>query len=142
MIDKQAIIEEVARKHKILLGSDDPILTTVAIHDVVIAEYIDQINRSIENLKSELEVINYRHLKNSKAIAKDIIGQASEIAAEQIIKAIKPVSDDLEAKITQFLRFQEQQITSRTSTFRNIFFWIAIVSVVACCGAVAAIFYF
>jgi Transcriptional activator TraM len=94
-LDREAIIAEVARRHGILLGPEDPILATVAIHEVVLGEYIRQVEEAVTRATEEFEGATHRALEGSKTIARDVLGQTIRQGCEELQKAAQPMVEEL-----------------------------------------------
>jgi len=55
MLDRKSIINAVAQKHSIVLGEDDPILSFLAVHDVVLDEYRERFEHADKSRQIQLE---------------------------------------------------------------------------------------
>jgi len=55
MLDRKSIINAVAQKHGIVLGEDDPILSFLAVHDVVLDEYRERFEHADKSRQIQLE---------------------------------------------------------------------------------------
>lgn len=134
MIDKDYIIQEVAKKHKIIISDDDPILTTLAIQDEIFNQTTSEINRCIQNFSEQAENINSQYLENSKILAEKIIGQAVEYAREQI----EQEKNDLISEIRLSLEDHHNQVKKHHES-KIWGFGIAALSVISCVAAFTAI---
>jgi hypothetical protein len=75
-LDRDAVIQAVVKQHGILLGKDDPILSFLAVHDVIIGEYSEKMTAAVEKLQEHLELVTDRHHSQSKELAETIVGKA------------------------------------------------------------------
>lgn len=56
VLDRDEIIQIIAKDFGILLTKDDPVLAVLAVHDVVLGYYTNEVNINIERLKKNLRV--------------------------------------------------------------------------------------
>lgn len=75
-LDKDAVIQAVVKQHGILLTKDDPILSFLAVHDVILGEYSKEMIAAVEQLQERLELVTDRHHAQSKDLAETIVGKA------------------------------------------------------------------
>jgi hypothetical protein len=94
-LDRQAIIAEVARRHGILLGPEDPILATVAIQEVVLGEYIRQVEEGITRATEEFEGSTQRAIEGSRAVAREILGQTLKEVRDALAEAARPMTEEM-----------------------------------------------
>lgn len=83
MIDRQQVIEAIARKKKILIGEDDPILAHICITEEIFNQAADQINKSVMSFATEAEYINAQYMAQSKKLAQDIMSTAVDRAVKE-----------------------------------------------------------
>jgi len=55
MLDRKSIIDAVARKHGIILSDDDPILSFLCVHDVILDEYRERFEHADKSRQIQLE---------------------------------------------------------------------------------------
>jgi hypothetical protein len=94
-LDREAIIAEVARRHGILLGPEDPILATVAIQEVVLGEYIRQVEEGITRATEEFEGSTQRAIEGSRAVAREILGQTLKEVRDALAEAARPMTEEM-----------------------------------------------
>jgi hypothetical protein len=129
-LDQDQVIAEVARRHKILLTRDDPILAVLALHEVIFAGYIAQVNAAVDKLQEDMEGIAQRYTEDSKTVAKTIIGQAVDQTVAQIRAGTEPVAIQIRANMEDALDRYES-IAYRTMRAEMVSVISAVVSVVA-----------
>lgn len=54
-MDKKEIIDEIAKKHHIILDEADPILAVISANEMILDEYINKINNLFIKHKADLE---------------------------------------------------------------------------------------
>lgn len=99
MIDKDAIIQNVAKKHHVLLGQNDPILVTVTIMEEVFNTYLAEVEKSVNRTNEGMEDISFQYMEQSKKLAQNIVGAAiNDISAkirEEGMEATRLFSEEL-----------------------------------------------
>jgi len=118
MIDINEIRKQVAIKHNILLGKDDPILVTVTINELVLSRYLDLANENYSDASRELTIALQQQQEQAKEIAGRIITDASDYVSEQmretISDAIKVATNDITVQLRQ--QFADMQTANRTTS--------------------------
>ena len=129
-LDQDQLIAEVARRHKILLHRDDPILAVLTLHELIFAGYIAQVNAALDKLQEEIEGIAQRYTEDSKTVAQHIVGQAVDQTVAQIRAGTEPVAAQIRADMDAALDRYES-IARRTVRAERVSVMAAAVSVVA-----------
>jgi hypothetical protein len=109
-LDREAIIAEVARRHGILLGPDDPILATVAIHEVVLGAYIRQVEASVTRAIEEFEGATQRAIEGSRTVARAILGQTLQQVRDELAEAARPMATEVVGEIHAVLERQREWV--------------------------------
>lgn len=92
MTSREEIIALLAKEKGILLDKEDPVLSFLAVHELMLSHTLKQLaqeNIELEShLKEQLEAIQDSYIQKSKEVAKTIIGQTIDelVACEQRIK--------------------------------------------------------
>lgn len=105
MIDFDEIRKQVAIKHNVLIGKDDPILITVTINDIVLGRHLELISEHYEETNKAMMVNLQQQVEQSKEIAGRIITDAANYISEQVQQAatatINQLKNDLQVQITK-----------------------------------------
>jgi hypothetical protein len=118
-LDREAIIAEVARRHGILLGPEDPILATVAIHEVVLGEYIRQVEAGMTRTTEEFEGATHRAIEGSKAVAREILGQTLQQVRDELAKAARPLAEEVACELRGLLD-RQQALVERAAGIERV----------------------
>ncbi len=70
-MDKKEIIEEVAKRHHIILDETDPIFAVVTANELIHNEFLNKIDKVIAKHKVDLESYKIAILKELKEYSKD-----------------------------------------------------------------------
>lgn len=89
----QELIGEVAKRHGLLLGPNDPILVTLTLNELIVGGYVDRVQAAIGDTLDQLSGAQAQHIEAAREIASAIVTRAADYGADQIHKAV----DDLVA---------------------------------------------
>jgi hypothetical protein len=118
-LDREAIIAEVARRHGILLGPEDPILATVAIHEVVLGAYIRQVEAGITRATEEFEGATQRAIEGSQTVARAILGQTLQQVRDELAKAARPLVEEVAGELRGLLG-RQQALVARAEGIQRV----------------------
>jgi hypothetical protein len=120
-ISRDDVIALVAKEHGILISRDDPILSLLAVHQVILEHYEQRIGASFENtsqqFSQQLSDTQQEFVRNAKVLANEVVGDA--------IKRITVA----EQRITQTIK-QYQHDNNRDNARQTILVWMVITSVI------------
>lgn len=78
-LSTKELIDEVAKRHGIMLDEKDPILVTLTLNEIIIENYIKAVEASISK-------INARQIENAKLVGEEIITKAANYLATENAK--------------------------------------------------------
>lgn len=97
-MDKDLLIQEVAKRHHVLLSPDDPILITVTLNELIIKHHIDQVETKFSETENAIYEMQQQLAQNSKAVAEKIVTDGAkylhdnfEKSAKELIKKVDDV---------------------------------------------------
>ena len=82
--DKEALIAEVAKRHKILLDPDDPAFALITINEIVLSRAIAIVEARLQEMEQRLAHISEKQVETAKAIGEAIITAAAAYVAERL----------------------------------------------------------
>ncbi len=82
--DREALIAEVAKRHRILLDPDDPAFALITINEIVLSRAIAIVEARLTEIEQRLGHISAQQTKTAKAIAEAIITAAAAYVAERL----------------------------------------------------------
>jgi len=132
-LDMDAIIQMVARKHKVLLTEDDPVLVTATLNQLVLESMAANTDRALDALQIRLEEMYWRQSAETKEVAKKMINATINATREAITGTVEVSKKELSASMGRELELfiaQCNEQTNRNKQVKNI----TLVS-----GAVAAV---
>jgi hypothetical protein len=83
----QELIAAVAKKHKLVLGLDDPVLVTVTLNELLLAKYVEKVNAMVETASARTAAGSAQQVETAKAIARQIVTCAGDYIAERVKSA-------------------------------------------------------
>jgi hypothetical protein len=99
MIDFDALRKEIAVRHSVLLGPDDPILVTVTLHDLVLGRYVEVLSAQNARHAKALSAALAEQVEQSKALGGRIITDAADYVSTQVREAVTSAITDAGAKL-------------------------------------------
>lgn len=116
MIDFDDIRKEVAVRHNVLLGKDDPILVTVTLNELVLGRYLDLISDQYDEANRTLTLTLQQQVEQSKETAGKIITDAANYVSDQtrqtVAEAIKDVGKELRQQVAEVKTASREAVAS------------------------------
>lgn len=116
MIDFDEIRKEVAIRHNVLLGKDDPVLVTVTLNELILKQYINLVDKQYAAANRDITISLQQHIDQSKITAGKIITEASNYVSEQVNKSIeatiKQATAELKKEIQTTIILQKRALAS------------------------------
>jgi uncharacterized membrane protein YoaK (UPF0700 family) len=109
--DREALIAEVAKRHKILLDPDDPAFALITINEIVLSRAIAIVEAKLEEMEQRLAQISEKQTGTAKAIGETII----TAGAAYVTGRLKDAGADLIEKTSIVLEQGKKQSGSRRS---------------------------
>lgn len=86
-LDIETVRLEIARRHNLLLGKDDPILATVTLNELVIGHFLDRAETGAAETERRGAQRMAQEVAAVKSAAETLIGGASRYIADEVRKA-------------------------------------------------------
>lgn len=145
MIDFDDIRKEVAIRHNLLLGKDDPILATVTVNELVLSRYLDLISEQYDEANRTLTLTLQQQVEQSKDTAGKIITDAANYVSDQlrqaVAEAVKEAGKDLRRQVAEVQAANREAVASgrEAQVAKTSAFMAAALAGVAALVAVAAL---
>ena len=81
--DREALIAEVAKRHKILLDPDDPAFALITINEIVLSRAIAIVEAKLDAMEQQFAQISGKQTETAKAIGEAIITAGAAYVAER-----------------------------------------------------------
>lgn len=101
LIDYDELRKEIAIKHNVLLGKDDPILVTVTLNDLVIGRYVENLNAANEEQQRLLAAALAEHVEQAKGAGSRVITDAANYVSDQVRQAATTALSEASVVIRQ-----------------------------------------
>jgi hypothetical protein len=83
-MDVQRLIGEVAKRHNVLLGPNDPILVTLTLNELILADYIERVHALLVAAQDQTSASTAQQMEAAKEIASKLITGAAGYVADQV----------------------------------------------------------
>ena len=113
--DREALIAEVAKRHKILLDPDDPAFALITINEIVLSRAIAIVEARLQEMEQRLAHISAQQTETAKAIGEAIITAAAAYVAERL----KDAGADLIEKVRTSVGLEQGKKQSGSRRSRN-----------------------
>jgi hypothetical protein len=113
--DREALIAEVAKRHKILLDPDDPAFALITINEIVLSRAIAIVEARLQQMEQRLAHISEKQAETAKAIGEAIITTAAAYVAERL----KDAGADLIEKVRTSVCLEQAWKQSGSRRSRN-----------------------
>ena len=132
--DREALIAEVAKRHKILLDPDDPAFALITINEIVLSQAIAIVEAKLKETEQRLVHLSAQQTETAKAISEAIITAGAAYVAERL----KDAGADLIEKVrTSVVLDQGKQQSGSRRSGRTILSYSTITAAFAA-GVLAA----
>ncbi|EDI1797332.1 conjugal transfer protein TraM [Salmonella enterica subsp. enterica serovar Newport] len=145
MLDFDDIRKEVAIRHNVLLGKDDPILVTVTVNELVLGRYLDLISDQYDEANRALTLTLQQQVEQSKETAGKIITDAANYVSDQtrqaVAEAVKDAGKELRQQVAEVKTASREAVASGrdAQVAKNSAMVAAVLAGVAALIAVAAL---
>ncbi|ELU7788565.1 conjugal transfer protein TraM [Salmonella enterica] len=116
MLDFDDIRKEVAIRHNVLLGEDDPILVTVTVNELVLGRYLDLISDQYDEANRTLTLTLQQQVEQSKETAGKIITDAANYVSDQtrqaVAEAVKEAGKELRQQVAEVKTASREAVAS------------------------------
>ena len=93
-LDTDAIRELVASKHGISLSKDDPLLSLLAVNDIVLQQHSQVLSEQVNHVRDHVDAVTLQYQQQCKDLADGIVGQSLQkiqAAGEEIRQGLQDV---------------------------------------------------
>ena len=97
--NREALIAEVAKRHKILLDPDDPAFALITINEIVLSRAIAIVEAKLKAMEQRLAQISAQQIATAKAIGEAIITAGAAYGAERLKDAGADLIEKLRTSI-------------------------------------------
>jgi hypothetical protein len=129
-MDVQRLIMEVAKRHNVLLGPNDPILVTLTLNELILADYVERVHALLVAAQEETSAGTTQQLEAAREIASKLVTGVAGYVAEQVHQA----GATLRAEIIETMKQESRaarQAAREAATAKRSAFIAAIIAVAA-----------
>lgn len=113
------LIKEVAVKHGIALGKDDPLLMLHTINRKLIREGVASQEQILETFKGQLEEIAHRWSEDSKSKAERVLNASLAASKDAMASGVKDASKIAATELSRVIKESEASITKTVDGVRR-----------------------
>jgi hypothetical protein len=137
-MDANLIIAEVGKRHGILLDSNDPVLVTVTLNQVILAECLRQVSAAAEQGERRAIAASERQLALAKHAAGELVSRTGTYVADQVRAAAAEAGSDIEQRVSSAAASVRSDATA-AARHRNLAFVFMLASALASVAVFSAI---
>lgn len=86
-MDVQQLIGEVARRHNVLIGPDDPIFVAVTLNELLLEEHVQRLQGSLERATRTAAEASAQQVEHARLVASHLISDGARFSADQVRSA-------------------------------------------------------
>lgn len=132
-LDLQALIGEVAKRHNVRLGADDPVLITVTLNEVILAQHLEQVRAVVEEAQNQTAAATAQQVAAIKGMGERLVTNAGGYVGERVTEAGVVLKADLVAAIrAETARAQAAAVAARRA--ETVAIWSIGAAVLLCAG--------
>ena len=99
-MDAKLVIAEVGKRHGILLDSDDPVLVTVTLNELVLEEYLRRARVAADEAERRAIAATERQLSIAKQAAGELVTRTATYIADQVRAAAAEAGSEIERRVS------------------------------------------
>lgn len=123
----QTLIGDVAKRHGVALGANDPILMTVTLNELILGHYLERMNALLEHAQATANAQVKQQLDAARQIAIQPVEEAKVAAAKLVTDgAAYLVAQVREASATALAQIEQAQ--QQVYRAKRVAFWTAAVA--------------
>lgn len=131
-MDVQRLIGEVAKRHNVLLGPSDPILVTLTLNELVLAQYVERLNATLEQAEDRTAAGSAQQIAAARELAGKLVTETGGYVAGQVEEAGRAVQAQLIASLSRQVQ-AAQEAAQQAAIARRMALYAALVAVGAVC---------
>jgi len=132
--DREALIAEVAKRHKILLDPDDPAFALITINEIVLSRAIAIVEARLQETEQRFAHISGQQTETAKAIGEAIITAGAAYVAERL----KDAGADFIEKVRTSIGPEQARKQSNIRRSRNMIMICSAITIAFAAGLLAA----
>lgn len=113
------LIKEVAVKHGVALGKDDPVLMLHTINRKLIQEGVAAQEQILETFKGQLEEIAHRWSEDSKSKAERVLNASLAASKDAMAAGVKEASKIAATELSRVVKESEASVTKTVEGVRK-----------------------
>lgn len=100
-MDIETLIQTVAKKHQLLLDKDDPIFVTVTLNELMLGQYLEQLQTALAQSQAKIEANSQAHLQTCRQVASTLVTQTSQFVTQNVKQEMQAITQTVLADLQQ-----------------------------------------
>lgn len=125
-IDRDKIRQELVRKFEVIITDNDPIWNWVALHNVIIDQYVEMAVSNFDTVQLNLDAIYERHTAGLKTHAEHYAGQL----VNAITKEHANINNGVAVEMEKQRKLMEAMINEKVGMLQK-WMWVSLVAAVS-----------
>ncbi len=134
-MDVKQLITEVAKRHHVMLGPEDPIFVTLTLNELVLSHYIEQVQAALDQAQVQTAAATSQQLETAKETTSKIMTDAAVYLSEQMQATGNALQAQLLEAVQKTLESSQKE-AKVLSKAKNIAIGAAITTCITACFVV------
>ncbi|NNM59266.1 MAG: hypothetical protein HKM04_05575 [Legionellales bacterium] len=131
------LIQEVAKRHHVILNPSDPIFATVTLNELVLAGYLEKMQSMLDVSQDKTAASCAEQITTSKVMAEKLVTQTSTYVTENVKKHLLEAGEAMRQEFQSALnKLSEEKLQVHQSQRQAMYISLAAVAVITLLGGV------
>ncbi|MEJ2125200.1 MAG: hypothetical protein P8Y47_10460 [Alphaproteobacteria bacterium] len=138
-LEIERLIGEVAKRHGVLIGRDDPVFMTITLNEIVLKRALQEMRTAVTAVQDEMAAGMAQHTAAAKTIGENIITAAAAHVETQLRSAAADAAQEINAALAARLA-EARSSADRAAAATQIAQWAAGFAVAAAVATILVVF--
>ncbi|MEJ2229008.1 MAG: hypothetical protein P8Y67_12410 [Alphaproteobacteria bacterium] len=138
-LEIERLIGEVAKRHGVLIGRDDPVFMTITLNEIVLKRALQEMRVAVTAVQDEMAAGMAQHTAAAKTIGENIITAAATHVEAQLRSAATDAAKEINAALAARLA-EARAAADRATAATRIAQWAAGFAVAAAIATILVVF--
>ncbi|MEJ2118540.1 MAG: hypothetical protein P8Y36_11875 [Alphaproteobacteria bacterium] len=138
-LEIERLIGEVAKRHGVLIGRDDPVFMTITLNEIVLKRALQEMRTAVTAVQDEMAAGMAQHTAAAKTIGENIITSAAAHVETQLRSAAADAAQEINVALAARLA-EARSSADRAAAATQIAQWAAGFAVAAAVATILVVF--
>jgi hypothetical protein len=138
-LEIERLIGEVAKRHGVLIGRDDPVFMTITLNEIVLKRALQEMRTAVTAVQDEMAAGMAQHTAAAKTIGENIITAAAAHVETQLRSTAADAAQEINAALAARLA-EARSSADRAAAATQIAQWAAGFAVAAAVATILVVF--